>query len=191
MKYARFRSEYRPRSNNKNYILALYEDVELGFCHFSTCPSPAWAIFRENLAYRTLRNIKLVHLWMEHSRLISLPKENKEYAVEYLCSELSKISHEELRFDMSRMVIEEAWQALDYSTVRLRSLLEDSPARKLVDEMEGHSKEVAEKRRQHEIYHSKEVVQKEERKKKELKAKAHAERIKKHQNKKWNESKKI
>ena len=62
----------------------------------------------------------------------------------------------------------------------IKNTLGDSPAGKYLISMEAHSKYVDEQRRKYEINHSPKVVAEKRRIKKELKAKAHVERVAKY-----------
>lgn len=111
-----------------------------------------------------------------------------EFCIKVISKELATLSSEDIMinseiigFIIGQIYMEDYTSKRNIHYVRLiKEILGDTPAGEYLKSMEAHSKYVEEQRRKYEKEHSPEVVAEKRRIKKKLKAKAHAERVKKY-----------
>jgi hypothetical protein len=174
-----------------NWIKSLAEQaIKENWCVQSGCTTCGSLVFRSSLIKRCFQNnnvafpnnIKPSKYRSQNPILVDLFPTDINFCVKAISKELANLNNEDID-----EIIKPATLRLIFSEIYgrnyiklIKDTLSDSPAGKYLISMEAHSKYVDEQRRKHEIDHSPEMVTEKRRKKKELKAKVHAERVAKY-----------
>ena len=173
-----------------NWIKTLAEEAKKeNWCVAWGCTTCGSTVFKSNLTKRCFQNdnipfpsiIKPINKFRSDKPfIIDLLPADIEFCVKVICKELATLSSEDINIDSNTIgvIIGEIY-GRNYNRL-IKEILGDSPAGKYLRSMEDHSKYVDEQRRKHAIDNSPKVVAEKRRIKKELKAKAHVERVAKY-----------
>ena len=174
-----------------NWIKSLAEQAKKeNWCVKWGCTTCGSTDFKSNLTKRCFQNNNIPFPSIIKPRnkfrsdkpfIIDLLPADIEFCVKAICKELATLSSEDINqidSDTLHVIFGEIY-GKNYNKL-IKEILGDSSAGKYLISMEAHSKYVDEQRRKHEINHSPKVVAEKRRIKKELKAKAHVERVAKY-----------
>ena len=173
-----------------NWIKSLAEEAKKeNWCVAWGCTTCGSTVFKSNLTKKCFQNNNIPFpsiikpgnkFRSDKPFIIDLLPADIEFCVKVICKELATLSSEDIDIDSKTIgvIIGEIY-GRNYNKL-IKEILGDSPAGKYLRSMEEHSKYVDEQRMKHEIDHSPKVVAEKRRIKKELKAKIHAERVKKY-----------
>ena len=171
-----------------NWIESLAEEAKKeNWCVKWTCTTCFSTVFKSSLTKRCFQNNNIPFPSIIKPRnkfrsdkpfIIDLLPADIEFCVKAICKELATLSSEDINQIDSETLHVIFGEIYGRNYIKLiKNTLGDSPAGKYLISMEAHSKYVDEQRRKHEINHSPKVVAEKRRIKKELKAKAHVERV--------------
>ena len=174
-----------------NWIKSLADEAKKeNWCVRWTCTTCFSTVFKSNLAKRCFQNNNVPFpsiikprkkFRSEKPFIIDLLPADIEFCVKAICKELATLSSEDINQIDSETIHVIFGEIYGKSYIKLiKEILGDGPAGKYLRSMEVHSKYVDEQRRKHEIDNSPKAVAEKRRIKKELKAKAHAERVEKY-----------
>ena len=174
-----------------NWIKSLAEEAKKeNWCVKWGCTTCGSTVFKSDLTKRCFQNNNIPFPSIIKPRnkfrsdkpfIIDLLPADIEFCVKAICKELATLSSEDINQIDSRTLHVIFGEIYGRNYIKLiKNTLGDSPAGKYLISMEAHSKYVDEQRRKHEINHSPKVVAEKRRIKKELKAKAHVERVAKY-----------
>ena len=174
-----------------NWIKSLAEEAKKeNWCVKWACTTCFSTVFKSSLTKRCFQNNNISFPSIIKPRnkfrsdkpfIIDLLPADIEFCVKAICEELATLSYEDINQIDSETLHVIFGEIYGRNYIKLiKNTLGDSPAGKYLISMEAHSKYVDEQRRKHEINHSPKMVAEKRRIKKELKAKAHAERVEKY-----------
>ena len=176
-----------------NWIKSLAEEAKKeNWCVKWGCTTCGSTVFKSDLTKRCFQNNNIPFPSIIKPRnkfrsdkpfIIDLLPADIEFCVKAICRELDTLSSEDInQINLDSKTIGVIFGEIygkNYNKL-IKEILGDSPAGKYLKSMEEHSKYVDEQRRKHEIDNSPKVVAEKRRIKKELKAKAHVERVAKY-----------
>ena len=176
-----------------NWIKSLAEEAKKeNWCVTWACTTCFSTVFKSSLTKRCFQNNNIPFPSIIKPRnkfrsdkpfIIDLLPADIEFCVKAICRELATLSSEDInQINLDSKTIGVIFGEIygkNYNKL-IKEILGDSPAGKYLKSMEEHSKYVDEQRRKHEIDNSPKVVAEKRRIKKELKAKAHVERVAKY-----------
>ena len=176
-----------------NWIKSLAEEAKKeNWCVKWGCTTCGSTVFKSDLTKRCFQNNNIPFPSIIKPRnkfrsdkpfIIDLLPADIEFCVKAICRELATLSSEDInQINLDSKTIGVIFGEIygkNYNKL-IKDTLGDSPAKKYLISMEAHSKYVDEQRRKQEINHSPKVVAEKRRIKKELKAKAHVERVAKY-----------
>ena len=176
-----------------NWINSLAEEAKKeNWCVTWACTTCFSTVFKSSLTKRCFQNNNIPFPSIIKPRnkfrsdkpfIIDLLPADIEFCVKAICRELATLSSEDInQINLDSKTIGVIFGEIygkNYNKL-IKEILGDSPAGKYLKSMEEHSKYVDEQRRKHEIDNSPKVVAEKRRIKKELKAKAHVERVAKY-----------
>ena len=174
-----------------SWIKSLAEEAKKeNWCVKWICTTCFSTVFKSSLTKRCFQNNNIPFPSIIKPRnkfrsdkpfIIDLLPADIEFCVKAICKELATLSSADINQIDSETLHVIFGEIYGRNYIKLiKNTLGDSSAGKYLISMEAHSKYVDEQRRKHEMDHSPEVVAENKRVKKELKAKAHAKRIKKY-----------
>ena len=174
-----------------NWIKSLADQsLKEKWCITTFCTTCGSQVFRSSLAIKGCQNggVSLNPNDIKHSSfgtkkpfLLDLSPLDRKTCVETICKELATLSLndvQEIEPDPLRLIFLEIY--INNYLKLAKEITSNTPAGNYLRSMEVHSKYVDEQRRKQEIDNSPKVVAEKRRIKKELKAKIHAERVKKY-----------
>ena len=177
-----------------NWLLSLSQEaVKKNMCTEVYCTTCGALKFRFELVKRSFENNNQKFPWngilttrnSRHYRralrtpcLYNLRFVYRKNATYFITKEISKLKDEELNKVPLRIIFTEIYQKPFEN--QIMDVLKNSPAETILLSMIKHSNDLSEKRRKKEVYESPQRVRERKKIKKELKAKAHQERVKKY-----------
>ena len=175
----------------KNWLLSLSQEaIKEKMCIKLFCTTCGALKFRFELVKRSFEKNNQQFPWnairnSRHNRralrtpcLHDLSYLDRKDATYFITKEISKLKEEELNVVPLHFIFTEIYQ-IKFENL-IKDILKNTPAEKILLSMIKHSNDLTEKRRKKEVYESPERVAERKRIKKELKAKAHQERVKKY-----------
>ena len=176
-----------------NWIKSIAEEAKKeNWCVKWGCTTCGSTVFKSDLTKRCFQNNNIPFPSIIKPRnkfrsdkpfIIDLLPADIEFCVKATCKELATLSSE----DINQINIDSKTIGVIFGEIYgrnyiklIKDTLGDSPAGKYLISMEAHSKYVDEQYRKHEINNDPKMLEEKRRIKKELKAKAHAERVAKY-----------
>ena len=174
-----------------NWINSLAEEAKKeNWCVTWACTTCFSTVFKSSLTKRCFQNNDIPFPSIIKSRnkfrsdkpfIIDLLPADIEFCVKAICKELATLSSADIDQIASQTLHVIFGEIYGRNYIKLiKDTLGDSPAGKYLISMEAHSKYVDEQYRKHEINNDPKMLEKKRRIKKELKAKAHVERVAKY-----------
>ena len=174
-----------------NWIKSLAEEAKKeNWCVTWACTTCFSTVFKSSLTKRCFQNNDIPFPSIIKPRnkfrsdkpfIIDLFPADIEFCVKAICKELATLSSEDINQIDSETLHVIFGEIYGGNYIKLiKNTLGDSPAGKYLISMEAHSKYVDEQYRKHEINNDPKMLEEKRRIKKELKAKAHAERVAKY-----------
>ena len=178
----------------KNWLLSLSQEaIKERMCTQVFCTTCGATKFRFELVKRSFENNNQQFPWSgilpirnsrHYRRALRAPCLHhlhylyRKDATYFITKEISKLRDEELNKVPLHFIFTEIYQNKFENLIK--DILKNTPAEKILLSMIKHSNDLTEKRRKKEVYESPERVAERKRIKKEIKAKAHQERVKKY-----------
>ena len=175
----------------KNWILSLSQEaIKEKMCTQVGCTTCGAFKFRSELIQRSFKYNNLKFPWeaivdfgfnkraLRKPCLHNLDRLERKHSTNFISKAISKLKDDELNEVPLRLILTEIYQKPFER--QILDVLKNSPAEKILISMIKHSENLAQKQREREVYENPERVAERKRVKKELKAKAHQERVKKY-----------
>ena len=175
----------------KNWLLSLSQEAIKGkMCTQVGCTTCGAFKFRSELIQRSFKYNNLKFPWkaivdfgfnkraLRTPCLHNLDRLERMHSTNFISKAISKLKDNDLNEVPLRLVFTEIYQKPFEN--QIMDVLKNSPAETILLSMIKHSNDLSEKRRKKEVYESPQRVRERKKIKKELKAKAHQERVKKY-----------